>query len=61
MTKPLPFTENAVRRVVSAARKAGLRVNAVSVGPDGTVTAFEGIATPSPPKHDIDAAEWADA
>jgi hypothetical protein len=48
MTKPLPFTESAVRRAVSAARKAGLPVNAVSVSPDGTVTVYQRRETPEP-------------
>jgi hypothetical protein len=45
MTKPLPFTESAIRRAVLAARKAGLEVSAVSVSPDGTVTVYQGLAT----------------
>jgi hypothetical protein len=62
MTKPLPFTELAVCRTVNAARKAGLKVNAVSVAPDGTITAFEGLEPPEPPKQDDKAKqEWASA
>ena len=34
MTKPLPFTESAVRRAVSAARKAGMKVGAIRIEPD---------------------------
>jgi hypothetical protein len=37
MTKPLPFTEASIRRAVTGARKAGLRVTAFEVRPDGTV------------------------
>ena len=35
MTKPLPFTELALRRAIAAAQKAGLYV--VGIQPDGTV------------------------
>jgi hypothetical protein len=41
MTKSLPFTENAVRRAVTAARKAGMKVGAIRIEPDGAVTVFE--------------------
>jgi hypothetical protein len=63
MTKPLPFTESAVRRAVSAARKAGLQVNAVSVAPDGTVTVYQGLEPFEPPRRDDnkESSEWADA
>jgi hypothetical protein len=42
MTKPLPFTESRVRRVIAAVRKEGLSVSAVSIHPDGTVTVHQG-------------------
>jgi hypothetical protein len=42
MTKPLPFTESRVRRAISAVRKEGLSVSAVSIHPDGTVTVHQG-------------------
>ena len=40
MTTALPFTETIVRRIIGAVRKAGLRVTATRVAPDGTVTVF---------------------
>lgn len=61
MTAPLKFTEAAVRRAISAARKSGLQVNAVSVAPDGTVTVFQGVELPVPRLQDGKASEWADA
>ena len=62
MTKPLPFTEACVRRAVSAARKAGLQIGAVSIAPDGTVTVFQGapLAAPTPPPQDAAPSKWAD-
>jgi hypothetical protein len=48
MTKPLPFTESAVRRAIAAVRKAGLEVKATSIGPDGTVTIFHDGVAPQP-------------
>jgi hypothetical protein len=35
MTRPLPFTELSLRRAISAAQKAGLKVTAIK--PDGTL------------------------
>jgi hypothetical protein len=35
MTRALPFTESGLRRAISAARKAGLRVTGIK--PDGTL------------------------
>ena len=35
MTRALPFTEASLRRAISAARKAGLRVTGIR--PDGTI------------------------
>lgn len=40
MTKPLPFTEASIRRLVKAARKSGLRV--VGIRADGTVIVQDG-------------------
>jgi hypothetical protein len=40
MTKALPFTELAVRRAISAARKEGVPF-AISLAPDGTITIFQ--------------------
>lgn len=66
MTKPLPFTEASIRRAVSAARKAGLRV--VAIQPDGTVVVEDGDdgATPLPPAEDVgqippSSSKWEDA
>ncbi len=58
LTKPLPFSESTVRRVVLAVQKAGLQVNAVSVAPDGTVTVYRDLKSPEPKPDDKDAAEW---
>lgn len=38
MTTRLPFTELAMRRAIRAARSEGVRVAAVTVGPDGSIT-----------------------
>jgi hypothetical protein len=40
MTRALPFTEASLRRAISAARKAGLRVTGIR--PDGTVIVNDG-------------------
>ena len=45
-SRALPFTEAAITRIVRAARKAGLRVTAVRVGPDGTIETMEAAVTP---------------
>jgi hypothetical protein len=61
MSRPLPFTEAAVRRAIVAARKAGLEVSAVSIAPDGTVTVFQqGIASPSPSGEKHAKSKWLD-
>ena len=61
MTKPLPFTESAVRRAVSAARKAGMKVGAIRIEPDGAVTVFEGepLAPPTAPVQGDSPSKWA--
>jgi len=61
MTKPLPFTEAAVRRALIAARKAGMKVGAISIAPDGTMTVFEGepIEAPAVPIQDATPSKWA--
>ncbi len=61
VTKSLPFTESAVRRAVSAARKAGMKVGAISIAPDGTVTVFEGAALDpfARPVKDASPSKWA--
>jgi hypothetical protein len=61
MTNPLPFTEAAVRRAVNAARKAGMKVGAISIAPDGTVTVFEGepVEPPAVPIQDAVPSKWA--
>jgi hypothetical protein len=62
MTKLLPFTEAAVRRAVSAARKAGLQVGAISIAPDGTVTVYqcEPLAPPVAPTQNAPPSKWAE-
>jgi hypothetical protein len=63
MTKPLPFTESRVRRVIAAVRKEGLPVSAVTVHPDGTITVHHSDAAVAPPvplpQHDA-VSKWAD-
>jgi hypothetical protein len=63
MTKPLPFTESRVRRVIAAVRKEGLSVSAVSIHPDGTITVYQGDAAiaraATMPQH-ADTSEWED-
>lgn len=46
MTKAMPFTEATIRRAVSGARKAGLRV--VAIRADGTVIVHDGDGAPPP-------------
>ena len=61
MTKPVPFTEAAVRRAIAAARKAGLAVAAVRIEPNGAVTIFQnGIEPPSPSNENPDRSKWLD-
>jgi hypothetical protein len=43
MTKPLPFTEASIRRAINGVMKAGLRVTAIEVRPDGTVVVRNGV------------------
>ena len=44
MTRALPFTQAALRRVIRAAEKAGYRVGGVR--PDGTVLVYSGDERP---------------
>jgi hypothetical protein len=62
MTKRLPFSEATIKRVIVAARKAGLEVSAVRIEPDGTVTVFQqaGIASPPPSDDNPDHSKWLD-
>ena len=62
MTKRLAFTEATIKRAVTAARKAGIEVNAVRVEPDGTVTVFQqgGIASPPPLDETPSHSKWLD-
>jgi hypothetical protein len=58
VTKTLPFTELAIRRAVSAARKAGISVGGVEVRPDGTIVVLSKDTAPAiVPKDD---AKWKD-
>jgi hypothetical protein len=63
VTKPLPFTESRVRRVIAAVRKEGLPVSAVTVHPDGTITVHHSDAAVAPqaplPQH-AGSSEWED-
>ena len=63
MTRPLPFTEAAIRRTILAVQKAGVEVGAVSVAPDGTVTvhrAGNSVAPAAPVNHNAPSSEWED-
>jgi hypothetical protein len=65
VTLKLHFTENGIRRAVAGARKAGLKPNAVTIAPDGTITVYEGLKPPpskKPPKSrwEDPKSEWAD-
>jgi hypothetical protein len=62
MTARLAFTEATIKRAVTAARKAGVEVNAVRVEPDGTVTVYQqgGIASPSPSDENLANSKWLD-
>ena len=63
MTKPLPFTESRVRRVIAAVRKEGLPVSAVTVHPDGTITVHHNdaaVAPPVPLQQHACSSEWED-
>ena len=63
MTKPLPFTESRVRRVIAAVRKEGLPVSAVTVHPDGTITVHHrdaAVASPAPLPQHAGSSEWED-
>lgn len=48
MTTRLPFTELAIRRAISAARKEGLKVSGFTIAPDGTITVHD-VAPPVAP------------
>jgi hypothetical protein len=62
MTARLPFTEAAVRRAISAARKAGLPIVATEVTPDGTVRLIHEALAPSvTPINNAATSKWADA
>lgn len=63
MTARLPFTELALRRAISAARKEGMRVKGFSVSPDGTITVHESdvpVAGPEPGAHHAASSEYED-
>lgn len=63
MTKPLRFTQASVKRAVDGARKAGLRVGAVAVKPDGTILVHDTGESPPPPVDTGHAprSKWEDA
>jgi hypothetical protein len=60
MTKPLPFSESRVRRVIAAVRKEGLADAVISIRPDGTITIHQGIAIPVAVPQHADSSEWED-
>lgn len=62
MTRAVTFTQAQVRRAVKAAESAGLRVQRVTVNPDGSITVDSG--SPSVPvdsRKPSRAASWDDA
>lgn len=64
MSRPLPFTEASVRRAISAARKAGLRV--MGIRADGTVIVQDGenpdvpLPDSASPGHVSPSSKWED-
>jgi uncharacterized protein GlcG (DUF336 family) len=60
MTKPLPFTESILRRAIAAVQKAGLRITATRVTPDGAVTIFHDDDAAAPPASKRDQDKWLD-
>lgn len=64
MTKALPFTEQAIRRAVQGARRAGLHVKGFTVSPDGAihVSAVEkddaGVSLAPDARQDDEALQW---
>jgi hypothetical protein len=48
MTGRLPFTEQAVRRAVKAARSAGMKVAGFTVAKDGAITVYDADAPVAP-------------
>jgi hypothetical protein len=67
VTKGLPFTKNGVRRAVTGAREAGVRVAGVRVSPDGTITVLDEMALPNvaplvpSSSDDAEAENWSNA
>lgn len=63
MSKAVTFTQAQVRRAVKGAESAGLRVQSVTVNPDGSITINSGGKPPA--RIDADekalAASWDDA
>jgi uncharacterized protein GlcG (DUF336 family) len=62
VTKSLPFTEQAIRRAIAAARKEGIVICAVTVHQAGRVTVYQqgGIVTPASPEQNRDELKWLD-
>jgi hypothetical protein len=62
MTKALPFTELAIRRAISAARKEGVPF-AISLAPDGTITIFQQkpVDPPTASPSNQEADNWSNA
>jgi hypothetical protein len=65
MTKPLAFTQAAIRRAVEGVKSAGLNVCAVTVNVDGSITIHHGEQLPlarSPGTiQPAPASKWADS
>lgn len=63
MTARLPFTEQAMRRAIKAARKEGMRVTGVTIAPDGSITVhdYDTSVAPNPPRaHHAASSEYED-
>jgi hypothetical protein len=60
VTKTLPFTELAIRRAISAARKAGIVVGGFEVRPDGTIVIFDKNTKLVPSQDEDERAKWHD-
>jgi hypothetical protein len=65
VTKPIAFTQAAIRRAVEGAKSAGLTVCAVTVNADGSITIHHGeqvsLARPPGTIQPVPVSKWADA
>jgi hypothetical protein len=60
VTAPLPFTKNGIKRALDGAREAGLKVSAITIGPDGAITLYETLEPRKPSIQDAALSKWAD-